>query len=72
MNWIKIFLINILVLVAIFGTVEIGLRVVWTIRKCVSSIGCDYSRITSIRIIDSHLFFLVYRTSVKKNVNIRN
>ena len=58
MNWIKIFLINILVLVAIFGTVEIGLRVVWTIRKCVSSIGCDYSRITSIRIIDSQTDFV--------------
>ena len=58
MNWIKIFLINILVLVAIFGTVEIGLRVAWTIKRCVSSIGCDYSRITSIRIYDPQTDFV--------------
>jgi hypothetical protein len=45
MSWIKVSLINVIVLIGLLITAEVGLRIVWTGYKCISQI-CDFSRLT--------------------------
>ena len=52
MSWIKIALINMLILLALLIICEIGLRIVWTGYKCYKG-ACDFSRISKFKITDS-------------------
>lgn len=52
MNWLKVSVINIFVLLALIIVCEIGLRLVWTGYQCYKG-SCDFSRISKLKIRDS-------------------
>jgi len=51
MNWIRIGIINLLILVALLAFEELVLRSVWTIRSCLI-LNCDLRRITALKVYD--------------------
>ncbi len=54
MSWTKILFINLTVFVGLILTAELGLRVLWTGYKCISS-ECDYARITKAKVYDNQV-----------------
>ena len=52
MNWLKVTVVNIFVLLALIIVCEIGLRLVWTGYQCYKG-SCNFSRISKFRITDS-------------------
>lgn len=49
MSWIRIAIINLLVLFLLLLLAEIALRLAWTVKSCISP-RCDFSRITTLTI----------------------
>jgi len=52
MSWTKLLLINLTVFVGLILTAELGLRILWTGYKCITS-ECDYTRIKRIKVYDN-------------------
>lgn len=55
MSWIRLLLVYIVVLFGLLITVEIGLRVAWTVYVCFSK-ECDFTRMSNLKIYDEDIF----------------
>jgi len=53
MSWIRVLLVNIVILFGLLIAVEIGLRIVWTVKTCLSK-QCDFTRISRLKIYGIH------------------
>ena len=60
LRWMKIVIVNLLVLLVLLIVVEIILRSIWTVRSCFK-FECDFSQITGLKVRDRSIDFGISR-----------